>query len=448
MNIGLAGRSTVALSALCIMACAETPVVESATAPATARGRAVAAQPRARTLDEQFSDIGKADPRFAGVVVAPDGALVVQLAGIGSDEASVAAFRASPLGRENKRALRTASVRWSFLELSEARAYVENAADGLLVSSDIDEARNRIAFVVRDERALAQVRLLAGHLGARAAMFEIKVGASPRSLTSLRDFVRPVMGGLEIDMQQAALTCTLGLAVRYYGSNTDYVMTASHCTGTLNAVDSPMTLRQPTYWAADYPVLGAVGSEAVDPSLFYGMAMCNANRACRYSDAALFYANQTSVSSQVAHTTYSSSTPGASGSTTLAASPFGVSGAWTSGDLYVGMTVNKVGRTSGWTTGTISATCTRFFKYYPAVPQTHALECQTVASVTVMYGDSGSPVFTINGDGTNVTIAGILWGATDIYYDDADDRYDIFASLIFSSWTNLQTDLGSIHPRT
>lgn len=276
---------------------------------------------RAKTVDERYAEVAAQASRFAGAVMAPDGAIELQVAGAGNaaiDDETMKAFRAVFLGATARRQVRVVHVRWSFAELSAARSEIERAADGLLISSDIDEAHNRVAFVARDEESSARVRSLASALGVGAAAVSVVRGTPPREMTTLSDFVRPVMGAMENDMQQVARVCTLSFAVQYYGSGTDYLATNGHCTGTRWAVDSPMTLRQPTYWAADYPVLGAVGSEAVDPALLYGIANCGANRFCRYSDAALFTVSSATVTAQIAQTTYSSSTPGTSGSVTLA----------------------------------------------------------------------------------------------------------------------------------
>ena len=404
---------------------------------------------REQTVDERFAAVAKEAPGFAGVVLASDGALVVQVAGAADEQRAATVFR-TVFGRSAAgRAFRTHRVRWSFVELTAARAQVEDAAEGLLISSDIDEAQNRVSFVVRDEAALVRVRQLVTLLGERGSAVTVATGPTPRKMTSLSDGVRPVMGAMMSDIHQTGETCTLSFALLYYGSGTEYVATNSHCTHTLNAVDSPATLRQPTYWAEDYPTLGAVGNEAVDPGLFHGFTMCGGNRACRYSDAALFAVSSTEVVGRIARTTYASSTPGVAGSTTLASTPFAVSGAWTWNDLYVGMTVSKIGRITGWTTGTIEATCVRYYFEYPEVPQTQAYECITVASGTTMRGDSGSPVFTVNGDGTSVMIAGQIFRASHYYYQDPNNsNNDIFEKFLFSSWTNLQTDLGSIYPKT
>ena len=71
--------------------------------------------------------------------------------------------------------------------------------------------------------------------------------------------------------------------------------------------------------------------------------------------------------------------------------------------------VNKVGRTTGWGQGNVTRTCTNTGVSGSNI----VLLCQTWVenrnAVIVQGGDSGAPVFRIDG-GTNVTLLGNLWG--------------------------------------
>jgi hypothetical protein len=75
------------------------------------------------------------------------------------------------------------------------------------------------------------------------------------------------------------------------------------------------------------------------------------------------------------------------------------------GTAVVGDVVNKVGRTTGWTQGTVTNTCVN-----TGVSGTKIVQlCQTFVSAGVGAGDSGSDVFGVTG-GSNVRLLGILWG--------------------------------------
>ena len=63
----------------------------------------------------------------------------------------------------------------------------------------------------------------------------------------------------------------------------------------------------------------------------------------------------------------------------------------------VRQTVHKVGRTTGWTSGSVTSTCTTFVSLYAGWP---ALPCMGTASYGSAGGDSGGPVFSLNPDGS------------------------------------------------
>ena len=71
----------------------------------------------------------------------------------------------------------------------------------------------------------------------------------------------------------------------------------------------------------------------------------------------------------------------------------------------MGATVNKVGRTTGWTAGQVTATCVDVL----VLGSLNADLCQDVVSAGVGAGDSGSAVFAIT-SGNDVQLRGILWG--------------------------------------
>ena len=438
------------LAAVVIGACTRPALPTSPTSVQTPRvssGHLIGA-PRPKTYDEEMAAIDSEAPGFAGAFLTPEGEFVLLVAE-GRDSARVlGAFRArlSPINRSHATLVRR--VRWSFNELATARAMMEQVAEGELVWSDIDEASNRVAAAVgAPALAGALTAALVGR-GMDPAMIHVVVDRAPKLTSTLEDGLRPVIGAMAIDMEQFAAACTGSFAVQYYGYSTDYFSTNSHCTTTRFGLDTALTIRQPTWWASDYPTLGRIGNEVVDPNLFWGMTMCTTNSYCRYSDASLFAATSASVTGRIAQTTYSASTPGSSGSTTLAASNFNVAGALTNNDIYVGLAVNKIGRVTGWTTGQVEATCVRLYYAYPEVPQTFHFECQMQAGTTTKKGDSGSPVFVVNEDGT-VTIAGQGWGGSNLYYLDpnGNENNNIYASVVFSSWPDLQTDLGNILPK-
>ena len=101
-----------------------------------------------------------------------------------------------------------------------------------------------------------------------------------------------------------------------------------------------------------------------------------------------------------------------------------------------GETVNKVGRTTGWSQGMVTATCVD-----TGVSRTKIVQlCQTHVSATVGSGDSGSPVFKLGGGAgaDDVSLSGILWGGN-----------NAGTSLVFSPLANIQRsdELGTLAVR-
>jgi len=95
--------------------------------------------------------------------------------------------------------------------------------------------------------------------------------------------------------------------------------------------------------------------------------------------------------------------------------------------ITVGTIVNKVGRTTGWSQGRVTATCMTV-----NVGGTNiTLFRQTLVQATVGAGDSGSDVFAIN-SGNNVTLEGVLWGGS---------GSSIF---VFSPLANVKQELGAL----
>ena len=98
------------------------------------------------------------------------------------------------------------------------------------------------------------------------------------------------------------------------------------------------------------------------------------------------------------------------------------------GSPVAGQTVSKVGRTTGWTRGSVSATCVHVNVSGTNITQL----CQTLVSAGVGSGDSGSPVFRQQGTGTTVTLLGILWGSSGS------------STFAFSPISNIEAELGAL----
>jgi hypothetical protein len=94
-------------------------------------------------------------------------------------------------------------------------------------------------------------------------------------------------------------------------------------------------------------------------------------------------------------------------------------------------TINKVGRTTGWTQGTVTGTCVNVNVSGSNIQQL----CQTLvtnnSAAIVGSGDSGSPAFQIT-SGDNVKLVGILWGGGGS------------TQFVFSPLRNIQDEIGAV----
>ena len=97
------------------------------------------------------------------------------------------------------------------------------------------------------------------------------------------------------------------------------------------------------------------------------------------------------------------------------------------GSAVVGNVVNKVGRTTGWSQGSVTNTCVNTNVSGTNITQI----CQNFVSATVGSGDSGSPVFQII-SGNDVRLVGILWGGSGSQ------------SLVFSPLSQVEQELGAL----
>jgi hypothetical protein len=282
---------------------------------------------------------------------------------------------------------------FDFLSL---RKWRDSSADPVLdikgtTFIDLDENANRVTVGIADESHRAEVQDRLKKSGVPLEATEIVVSGELEEAVTLQQYVRPLMGGLQIQNQNGGI-CTLGFITRNPANGANAFVTNSHCTGSYWANDG-IAFHQPL--APNF-----VGREVRDPGGF----ACGFFWLwrCRYSDAALVQVSGASVAQgQIARTAFAAYGFGPSGSLTISGTPMNVSGV--QNYPFMGQLVDKVGRTSGWTYGPVRRTCVT-----TSVGGWKRLLCQYFAYYTSIPGDSGSPVFLYYG--SNVVLAGINWG--------------------------------------
>ena len=287
-----------------------------------------------------------------------------------------------------------------------------------VVFTDADETRGRLVVGVLNRGVEGQVRGRLRALGVDSQSVDVVETEPIIALATLRDRSDDIVGGLQIRFSQ--YLCSLGFPA--FRNGVRGFVTASHCSDSQGSVDGT------TYYQPLDQVEGDfIGTEIADPAYVRGGANCPRGRKCRRSDANFSRSQgQRAVTiGQIARTTGIGSLEIDSSNPT-----FTITGEGVAADKA---TVDKVGRTTGWTRGTVSGTCVNT----GVSGSTIVLLCQTCVTgsgVIVQGGDSGSPVFASAG-GNNVTLLGGLWGGN-----------QSGTQFVYSPIANIEAELGALDP--
>jgi hypothetical protein len=293
-----------------------------------------------------------------------------------------------------------------------------------VVFTDADETRGRVVVGVLDSDMQGLVRATAARLGVSAQDIEIVETEPIFQVATLRDSIRPVQAGYQIRFSQ--YVCSLGFNA--FRNGVLGFVTASHCSTHQGSVDDT------EYYQPLNQVSGElIGVETADPPYVRGGQGCPRGRVCRSSDSNFVAGAGTGTFAlgTIARTT------GANNGSLDVAGTFTITGESTDQgkDVSVGQTVNKVGRTTGWGQGNVTRTCTNTGVSGSNI----VLLCQTWVenkkAVVVQGGDSGAPVFRIEG-GTDVTLLGNLWGGN-----------SSGTMFVYSPLSGIEGELGALTTR-
>ncbi|MGQ0701551.1 MAG: hypothetical protein ACT4PM_00280 [Gemmatimonadales bacterium] len=286
------------------------------------------------------------------------------------------------------------------------------------VYADLREESDKLLFGVEHPGAAAAVRAVTRRLGIPDDAVTVVQTAPIVLMATLRDRWRPTQGGIQIHFGQ--FLCTLGFNADD-GTERSFI-TNSHCTNKQGGVQGTQ------YYQPLSSVDGTViATEVEDPQYFRG-GVCPKGRKCRYSDAsrARYSDGVSSTRGVIAKTSGPNN-----GSITVTGS-FTITSQDNTSTNFSG-TVNKVGRTTGWTQGSVVGTCVTVNVSGTNITQLCQTLVQDPGGATVVGGgDSGSNVFKIT-SGDNVQLIGILWGGS------ADNELFVFSPL-----KNIRDELGPI----
>lgn len=352
-------------------------------------------------------------PSFGGFYLDDEGVPTVYLTDVRQRPAAEAAL-AAYAGARGFAASQIRVVRGDYTYKELKRHFQQLSPEALAldgaVFADLDEATNRVFVGVENAQAAAEVRAVAARLGLPSKAVVVKEVEPIYNMATLRDRVRPVVGGLQINFP--GFLCSLGFNA-VDGIENSFV-TASHCTTTQGGVENTQ------YWQPLSSVAESfIGTEVEDPLYLTG-GVCPNGRRCRFSDAARvsYDGGVTFMLGSIAQTTKPRGSITIAGSFTITAES-GTS-------PLVGERVSKVGRTTGFSRGRVTNTCVTVNVFGSDVTQL----CQAIVNASVGGGDSGSPVFS---GGSNVTLYGILWGGN-----------FSGSSFVYSPLTNIQQELGAL----
>jgi hypothetical protein len=411
------GLGVAASAALALVACQDN---SSPTAPD-------AGLPSDRVQSSQGSDLPSAGefarqvPGFGGFFLDRNGVPTVYLTR-GSSRAPAERLLAGYL---RGRGLSAAAVRvaegrypWQQLERWQAAATAGAFAVGGAVFVDNDETSNRVRIGVENLGAVGQVRAAIARLRIPDDALIIERADPIVQVVTLQNVTdRPVRAGVQINFP--GFLCSVGFNATSGGQKS--FVTASHCTNKQGGVEST------PYWQPLQSVDGTqIATEVADPVYLKGGAGCPKSKLCRYSDAsrAAYINGANQALGLIARTSGANNgSLDIVGSFSITSNDCGTTG----GCLVVGNTVNKVGRTTGWTAGAITNTCVN-----TGVSGTRIVQlCQTFVSARVGGGDSGSDVFQITT--TDVVLAGVLWGGN-----------SGGTQFVFSPFGNVTRELGAL----
>jgi hypothetical protein len=315
-----------------------------------------------------------------------------------------------------------------------------------LVYTEIDERENRIRIGIENSGAetLIRTELARKQVPHEAVIFQVAKRGQPLN-HHLRDRVRPLRGGTQTRTTYSGAPdnffCTYGFNVWY--NSMRHMVVNSHCTQDVNAYGwggyIGAILHQPNTGPWYDRNRHQIGKEVNDPA-FYQQWGCDPNQAshgCRWSDAALVELSTSDWDfGGISRPTQQVFLPTINGSLNINSTfpRLGLVDTYWQGDQ-----LDKVGRTTGWTSGTVVNTCRT--EYLWSNVGTFGFICSGIVTAGAGRGDSGSPVFQYTPTSTH--LAGILYGGRISQAIQIEGEWvEVGSEYFFSRWDEVNYELG------
>src|SRR5213593_2893188 len=223
-----------------ILAAAGVVLATACERPTTPVGPAASLEPAIWEQAVQAPDaeaLAQMVPGFGGFYLDDEAVPTVYLTEVGqrrAAEAALAAYaRAHGFSASQIRVVRGdytyKELKRYFQQLSPEALALDGA-----VFADLDEATNRVFIGVENAPTAARARAVSARLGLPSMAVVVKEVEPIHFMSTLRDMVRPVVGGLQVNFP--GFLCTLGFNALDAGVNS--FVTASHCTTTQGGVES------------------------------------------------------------------------------------------------------------------------------------------------------------------------------------------------------------------
>jgi hypothetical protein len=417
-----------------------------APAPVSAAQREIAAAVqgrRTRGFEDEILRMEARAPGLGGVWQDSSGAPVIYLKDLSNRSAAMAELRSfaatmpvavpfrSTLGVEDRTIVLQGQFAFSELVAWTHEISAHVRAPGFL-SIDADEGLNRVRITISKTAPIEQFRDAIRSLGIpdSAVAFD---RSSPFVLTStFQDHVRPTGGGLQIATTSGGF-CSLGynVDVQFYAE--EGFLTASHCSGYFNGFTGT-TVYQATTTSGN-----EIGTVSINPAWNLTNSDCRGVTLCNDADAMYVHSADTSAASWSKRIYYGSAGNNNSpGSTTIISQYTGIH---VLGYAWEGMTVYKVGRTTGVTYGTVASTCENpMIDSLTATPKV-ILCADRATGISGGHGDSGGPVYYPPVSPDPPYAIGLMLSsfATSV---NSNDQCIAGCQILFSEWYNVQSHLS------
>lgn len=372
----------------------------------------LAAEPKARRErkggEHRMEAAAQRIPGFAGLYYDLEGKLNVNL--VGSHGVDAARRHFGPDVR-----LRHAD--YSFAQLQGWRNRVREVLRlSNVVYVDLDEQRNRIVVVIDElssPSARDEVVRELNSYGLPPGLIVVETKEAAKEAALLTDDIRPQPGGVEIDASPSGV-CTLGFNVSFEAGQG--FVTCAHCTSIRGEVNDDyvgwgVEVRDPSYWTGT----------------FNGIT-CPSGRWCRFSDSALIhyaFVVENGAGASIARPNARGNSP-CPNSITIDATEPTLTVIDTDDSPIMNQAVDKIGRTTGWTAGTVTDTCIdlNLTAVVNGVSRNLTYICVHEANTKLSPGDSGSPVFEWD-ENDGATLMGMIFAggsscSSHAYWADVD----------------------------